>query len=224
MIDGPSSSSVALSMADRIGAKQRQSQGYADLAARGELTFQSAVEIATTRMADVCRFDVNGVGTSALEGMIYVDQYLRVDYVRSDLPVLVRKAKSDYKAYRALQLVVQLTPDHLKEPCLKDWQRELYLGMFVPPKRPRGQQEFVNLHRNVLIVGEVEALTAVGFTATRSKVGSGKSACDVIVAALAATRAALSYDAVETIWRQRKSLPKLEYVRSLLLQAIGTSK
>ncbi|MGR3513177.1 MAG: hypothetical protein ACU0GG_10455 [Paracoccaceae bacterium] len=205
MTEGNNGNKLLLQMlADRLEAASTQDKAYGALK---EPNFQKAVQIATNRLGQFTKINSSDPGALFSAGVLYEQNFLPETIEFSDLERLIEAARRDYYAYAILRWIDHCSGD-FAPPCLKEWRNEHYLGLFKPPSRPKGVPKYANLHRNTLSVGEVQRLCAIGFKATRSKAGTTLSACDVIVEALEKNASILSYDAVETIWQNRDSLPE----------------
>lgn len=210
---------------DRIMAIEAQEKAYEELANAEEPDFQSAVEIAARRIGQAKKIDSKNRAKELLAGIFAQDKLLPETISIEALNELVEKSRNDHQAFRALRFFVETVPDELHPPSVAEWRRLHRLGCSEIPPLPRGMPAYRNVHRNGLIVGEINRLKRAGFRATRNKSGDARSACDVIAAALEANGHALSYDAVESIWQKRHEFQESQTLigmRDALIEKICT--
>ena len=214
----------------RYEAARRQENAYEQLRKEGGLSFAAAVEVAAVRMRDALQPKLEGPVAVFSSGLLGYYDYLpeNRDPQNADIDRLIQAAESDYYAFTVLKLIAQMfvVDDHL--PSLKIMKTKLTMELVTAPKRPSGPHRYAKLHRDTMVAKEISRLVGAGFLATRNKAaGSGTSACDVIVEALArhtghsGTAAALSYDAVEAIWARRESLKTPKILKEAFEQTFG---
>ncbi|TNC45937.1 hypothetical protein FHG66_19890 [Rubellimicrobium rubrum] len=197
---------------DRLDAAAQQDAAYGKLLSKGQLTFDSAAAVATTRMQETLKKSWSNSEADFLSGLLDYPKYLPPlgSETDTDVQQLIESAKTDHYAFAVLKLAAEtlVADEHL--PSLRDIKPLLDLGFVEAPRRPTGQHRYAKLHRDTLIAGELKRLVAAGFTPMRAKATQVKakkrSACDVMVAALETVRTSLSYDAVEAIWLKREQL------------------
>lgn len=216
---------LATKLLDPVEALLRQHRAYEELKPTGSVSFEDAVKVASHRMKEAIRPAPTGAGADLLAGLVLYYDYVPAsrDLTNIDFQRLVEQAKADFNAYLVLKLVDQIVVNQGNFPALTDARRELYLGTFPVPRRPPGRPPYANLSRDTLIIGEIEKLVTLGFAPNRNGgTASHDSACDVIVAALAANGYhMLTYKAVETIWTGRSRLKHPKVALQAILLVFG---
>jgi hypothetical protein len=216
--------------ADRKVLSQLHSKAHEAKAAQADTIFQlknndvpdykAVVNLVAERLKDSFKLEIGLIGFSFYETLQYYREYVPETQSEQEIAKLVENAKTDYRAFRSLELFDYLIAEYGKHfPSLVEWKKERILGTYKPPNRPTGSSEFKNLHRDTLIVGQIKLLVSIGYLATRNKGKTGHSACDVVVDALASIKQNLSYSTIEGIWLRREKLRSPDILIEALFQS-----
>lgn len=209
--------------AERIEARRAHTKRLEQSVRDGSIDFRAAVAVVATRLKEIVDPAPGSIGLDFYEAMFFYDEYIPYEISDDKISSLIKNAEIDFKAYQALRLFSHLIGDKGKDlVSLKDCKSRVLLGIFKPPRRPKGLSQFRNVHRDTIIVGQIIALVDIGFNATRNKAKPGICACDVIVDALASSPVELSYDAVEGIWQRRGKLPTPKFFIEAVTQALSS--
>lgn len=184
--------------------------------------YQIAVEIAASGLKDAVETALSEPELLAVSGYLYYEKYLPLDRACEDAEIqkLVESSQRDYQAFLVLKLLAIVSAETTVLPSLSMWKTSYLLGVAPVPRRPPGLEPFRYVHRDSMIISEINTLVSLGFTATRNKAKKGKCACDVVSDALTELRHGIGYDAVSAIWSRRKTLPKPDYVTEILVEII----
>lgn len=145
-------------------------------------TYRAAVDWAVAQLLNTKAVAPDYLAPDGLEKIEDLDAGLQA--LMSDGPVLVDRARTDWRAYRALELGCAR---YLRNTCaIPDWAREWISdhleGKLARPARPRGPSSKGGLHQ---LIGEcIDALTAAGMIGIRNDATERRSACDVLAEAL----------------------------------------
>ncbi|WP_439524655.1 hypothetical protein [Marivita sp.] len=106
-------------------------------------------------------------------------------------------------------------------PTLKKFQTQFLAGMIEVPKSKRGPSAFRDIHRNTIIVGQIEQLKAIGIAPTRSSATNDvRSGCDIVALALEKNGQAMSYFAIEKIWKKREEVARPDFLAEILTKSL----
>lgn len=170
--------------------------------------FQRAVSAVTPMLqqALAVRPNKGQVGRSLLE---VFPMHLRAEtseITNESVEKLVERAATDFYSHQELEYLA-LNPTFLHHlPALRNWKQQVYLGVIIPPSRPRGQHKTANFNRDRAICRAISELEKVGFTPFRNKLSTPNCASDVVVESLGLCGHAVSYDAIERVWKDRDRL------------------
>lgn len=139
----------------------------------------------------------------------------------AELVETLRLSEVDYYADLAVKLLQMLS---IGSPtsALNEWEKRRYLGETTAPDKPPGPGRHKNLHRDNLLTGQIRELQNLGFKPTRSEATSDRnSGCDIVVDALQNNGLAMSYAAIEAIWKKAKNKPDLSLLAALWTEDIS---
>ncbi|WP_114283717.1 hypothetical protein [Candidatus Halocynthiibacter alkanivorans] len=202
---------------DCIDSYVGQCEAYKEAitASGGVLSFETAVKIAEQRLIRVIPKD-----SAKAEPKIDLPSVLMElsefipttsEWDAASIDRLITASKTSFWAWRALEHLELLFPYVKLHPPLKKWQSRNALGILQRPRRPTGLAPAENLHRNTLIIKEIEHLRTAGFQPMRNSASiNAASGCDVVVKALSSLRMNLSYKTIEKIWTNRPDTPFLK--------------
>ena len=150
----------------------------------------------------------DGQGQALVSGLFYCNEIFgTIAPSRQQVEAAIEVAQDDYGSFCALNLLLQISAPGIY-PILDDWKSSLFLELVSVPPRPRGRSKLVLAQRDAIMVGQVRQLERIGFRPTRNS-GSRRtnemSGCDVVAKATQLVHGlpALSYDAVERVWKMR---------------------
>jgi hypothetical protein len=189
----------------------------------GPIDYSTAVEFTAQRLRDVFKVGAKSDGAAFYEAQLYYREYLSEDPSDQEVACLTKKARTDFRAYRVLLLLHLIKNDFTKHlPSLIQWKIQLDEGIYTPPRKPPGPSKVNNVHRNTLIVSQINYLVRLKFDVTRNKATSGGSACDVIVDAFKSLGIHyLTYAAIESVWQQREEIPQPTLLKEAIEQYFG---
>lgn len=186
-------------------------------------------------VAQVFENQLVGQMTAKTQGAEFFVGVLSLEHVFSSIPPTeneilhaIDRSSDDYYTFQALRILARLRipPDSV---ALKRWSDDLISGVVKEPSLPKGPSACRDAHRNMLIVSQLKELNRAGFGPTRNAQRSsdsltGSSGCDIVAVALGRIGHAMSYEAVERVWKKRDKQPKPEHFAKLLLKATRSSQ
>jgi len=192
----------------------------------GDVPFSEAVKLAEKRLMRIKNPPKPGSsGTPFYEGFAAAQEYLSAHgaWNRAAFIAMIEDSRENYWSHLALAAAAAITHDKSAMPELMNWERDYLAKLIDIPTRPAGKSPYANLHRDQIIVSELERLQKVGFKPTRNKSeGSSKnSGCDVIVKALANIGEARGYDAVASIWQNKNKAPNFTAISNAFLVGLN---
>jgi hypothetical protein len=167
-------------------------------------------------------FPTLGHGIDLAMGLFcYGEYFSSIPPSEAELAEALRLSEVDYYADRAVKFLQALSRKH-QYPAIDAWENRRYLGKTRAPDKPPGPGRYKNLHRDKLIVGQIRELQNFGFNPTRNEATlSRNSGCDIIVDAMKNSGLAMSYAAVEAIWKKAGNLPDMSQIAILFFEAIS---
>lgn len=192
-----------------VGLTRKLQRNWSSQVLGQQISREDAVKVVAAIFLDQLQEQVSleGIGGDfALSVMCFGKFFPNNPPTESELARVLEEAKTDYYAHLAVTLLVMLNRENPPRQ-LKTWEQELYLGLIAAPPKPRGPSLYQNAHRDMLIVGQIKQLQAVGWLPTRNEaVNTQNSGCDVVREALAIAGVHLSYGAIESVWKKRGSI------------------
>lgn len=194
-----------------LGALYRSSQREWTVGLdRGSVSFSEAVESVARVLAEHLTEPDAGDsrGQALVSGLFYCNEIFgTIAPARQQVEAAIQVAQDDYGSFCALNLLLQISAPGTYQ-ILDDWKSSLFLGLVSVPPRPRGRSKFVLAQRDAIMVGQINQLDRLGFKPTRnngSRRANDMSGCDVVSRATERVQGvpALSYDAVERVWKMR---------------------
>lgn len=197
-----------------------------DWATRGQIGQLSAEEACNKVAVVFERQSLNRMNSKDLGAKVH-DGILGLQVVFKSLPPTedeicdaIVRSKSDYMAFQALR-VLALLKFAPESAALKAWHTSLTGGLAMEPALPKGPSQFRDVHRNMLIVGQIRQLQKCGFHPTRNEATDhSASGCDIVADALATIGSNLSYSAVERVWKNRDAGLQYDYIAELCAEAL----
>lgn len=192
-----------------------------------DLTAEDVVEDVTSILKSQLE---NGIGAKSY-GVEVVSGLFSLQVVFSSIPPsedeivhAIDRSKYDYYTFQALRVLARLEVS-LASDSLKTWKNDFLSGLIKEPPLPKGPFLYRDAHRNMLIISQIKQLERAGFAPTRNiqrgpHSDAHASGCDIVAAALSRAGHAISYEAVERIWKKREEQPQAEYIRDLIFEAI----
>jgi hypothetical protein len=145
-----------------------------------------------------------GLGEKLFFGLFHCNEVFGTIWPTSEqIDDAIVTAEKDYGTFSALNLIGQMTNQGV-HPNLDTWKFNLFNGLVVIPSRPKGLSKFSLRQRDMLIVGQIQELTKVGFKPTRSStVDCDESGCGIVAKATHRVQTGMTYQAVERVWKRR---------------------
>lgn len=160
-------------------------------------------------------------GTKAYHGLLALEEvFPNIAPNEHEVDLAIARANHDYATFQALRILVVLGfPDRFV--ALRHWDTALKADLLTEPPIPKGPSVFRDAQRNMIIISQIEQLKQVRFRPTRSekKDKALTSGCDIVSGAMTDVGRAMSYSAVESIWKNREKLPQPKTLGELLVQA-----
>jgi hypothetical protein len=161
-------------------------------------------------------------GAKALHGLLAIEEVFHtLQPPESEINLVIAKADEDYTSFQALRTLVTLGfPQHFV--ALRKWDMALKQDLLTEPPAPKGPSVFRDAQRNMVVISQIQQLELLKFEPTRGekKNKALNSGCDIVSRAMADVGRALSYSAIESIWKNRNKLPTPHAIAGMLVQAI----
>ena len=161
-------------------------------------------------------------GAKAQEGLLSLEVYFEsIPPTESQIEAVIEKSKTDYRAFQAVRMFAaqKICPN---SPSIKNWQSNLALGLLISSTVLISPSPIGNVHRDMLIVSQVEQLKALGWNPTQNETTTDKdSGCGIVANAMTELDHPMTYSGVEKVWTKRHNLLKANYLKSLFEYALA---
>jgi len=162
------------------------------------------------------------LGMKAFHGMLMLQElFPTLEPSDSEIALAIARAKDDYSTFQALRMLVVLGfAEHFV--ALRGWNRDVMADLVTEPPAPKGPSVFRDTHRNMIVISQIQQLELLKFKPMRSdkKNDAPISGCDIVAGAMTDVGRAMSYSAVESIWKNRNQLSPPQILARMLKQAI----
>lgn len=207
--------------ADRLEAHRRRQSSIvtSDEPPKREIAVQAVAAVFQEQLITPAK---NGdAGTKIFHGLLALDQYfISTTPNEQEIAAVVEKSQHDYYAFRALGILARLDYSKFSER-LRTWEKDVLAGFKTEPKMPRGPSPVRDIHRNMLIVSQLKRLAKAGIAPTRNEATQrADSGCDIVAGCLGSVGLALSYRAVEAVWKNRDKSSGMPLISDIFKDAV----